>query len=306
MSNPGNPNRAYVSSRFQLEVDGHTNVGFLKSVDGGGIKADIVTWNIGATTDQWRYSTKPKYEDITVQLGLGMSRTMYEWISKFFTREIVRKDGAIVSADFNFKEQSRRDFKQAIITEMTFPALDGADKNPGYLTIKLSPEKISYATATGGKVLDKGNQRIEQKTWKPSNFEVSIGKGELKCGRITKVESFTIKQTMLDNKTGASREFQRVPGRIEWPNITVYVPEVDVQGWIDWHDDEVIKGKGKETQKQGWISLKAPDLQKELLHINLSNVGIASISAEKAEAGAEQLRKWKIELHVDQMSCEYK
>jgi len=305
MIKPAAPiNRVYVSSRFALHVDGQSALtpGFVKSVDGGGITADVITVQTGKTTDLWRYSGKPKYEDFTIQVGMGMSRGFYSWIEAFFARKYDRRNGAIISANFNYQEQSRRVFENAMISEVSFPALDGADKNPGYLTVKLSPEKVTYQP--GDNHILKETFQNRQKMWKPANFAVSIG--SMPCKRISKVEGFAVKQQILENKTGASLETIKVPGRIEWPNISLMVPEVDIGPWAAWFEAEVVKGQFKSPGKQGWLSLKSPDLVTEYLHIDLHNIGISGCKPEKGEAGTDAIRKWKIDLHVDKLTCTYK
>ena len=43
----------------------------------------------------------------------------------------MRKNGAIIAGDFNYKEKSSRAISKAFITEVTIPALDGASKERG-------------------------------------------------------------------------------------------------------------------------------------------------------------------------------
>src|SRR3954467_10309330 len=89
--------RAYVSSRFALNIDGFDHCGFLKSVDGGGVKAEPINYQQGGTLDVWRSISKPKYEDLSIQIGMGMSKHFYLWIEDFFARKMTRKNGSIVT-----------------------------------------------------------------------------------------------------------------------------------------------------------------------------------------------------------------
>src|SRR3954451_16659309 len=60
-----------------------------------------------------------------------------------------RKDGAIVAADFDFKAVSRAEFFTALLTEVTFPSLDAAAKDPAYMTLKFAPEHTTVKAAGG-------------------------------------------------------------------------------------------------------------------------------------------------------------
>ena len=46
-------------------------VGFFRSVEGGGVKADVQTFHIGNQLRPWRQIGVPKYEDVKVQVGNG-------------------------------------------------------------------------------------------------------------------------------------------------------------------------------------------------------------------------------------------
>src|ERR1051325_9112296 len=101
-------------------------MGFLRSVDGGGLTTDIQTYQQGAIADLWRQVGRPKFGDISLQVGMGMSKVFYGWIADFFQRKLTRSSGAVVGADFNYRERSRRTFEDALISEVQMPTLDGS------------------------------------------------------------------------------------------------------------------------------------------------------------------------------------
>ena len=53
-----------------------------------------------------------------------------------------RKNGAVIAYDFNYKEQARREFFDAIITEIGLPRLDGASKDAVAFILKFRPKKM--------------------------------------------------------------------------------------------------------------------------------------------------------------------
>src|SRR5262245_48413625 len=107
---PPTTQRAYGAAHFALELDGKEPVGLFRSIEGGGVKAEVMTYQYGGGYERWRQVGKPKFEDIRVQVGMAMSEPFYKWIADFFCGIPNRKTGAIVAADFYYKERARRNF----------------------------------------------------------------------------------------------------------------------------------------------------------------------------------------------------
>ena len=135
--------------RFALELDGVSS-GLLKSSTGGSVYADVVNEKVGADHVVRKHIAGVKYEDFTLTAGTGMSKGFYDWIRSTFALSAPRKSGAVVAADFNYKELSRVSFSNALVTEVAMPALDAASKDPAYLTLTFSPESIKRLKGGGG------------------------------------------------------------------------------------------------------------------------------------------------------------
>jgi phage tail-like protein len=203
-------NAAYAAAHFALELDKRTDLGMFRSIEGGSIKADVMTYQNGGTYDRWRQLGKPKFEDIKLQVGMAMSAPFYEWIKQFFQGKAVRKDGAIVAADFYYKERARREFTDAMIKELTFPKLDGQDKSTAYMSVSLSVEDIKFVKGGGAELKQNAGDEA-QKSWKACNFRFFLDGFD--CKRVTKVDSFTIKQNILEYASGGAPLGLQVPER---------------------------------------------------------------------------------------------
>src|ERR1700759_2772976 len=107
---PGNPNNPYAGAHFALELGKSSDAGLFKSIEGGGVKTDVMTYQQGGIYDRWRQLGKVKFEDIKVQVGMSMSDAFYTWIDDFFAGKPTRKAGAIVAADFFYNVRARREF----------------------------------------------------------------------------------------------------------------------------------------------------------------------------------------------------
>src|SRR5581483_11295620 len=92
--------RAYTAGKYAIELDG-IEAGWVSSVEGGNASSDVVVEKVGADHIAKKHIAGVKYEDITVNCGTGMSKGFYDWIKASFDHNYVRKDGAIITADFN-------------------------------------------------------------------------------------------------------------------------------------------------------------------------------------------------------------
>lgn len=307
----GGIKRGYVSGNFALSLDGGKSIGMLKTAQGGQIYAEPVAEPANGATYQKKHIGNVKYADITIQAGLSMPDAFYQWIADSWSFGAQRKDGAIVAADFNRNAVKELAFSNALITEVGMPALDGSSKDPAYLTLKLTPQStrpgtpsVTLPAATG-----------KQKAWLPANFKLELGK--LDTSRVSKIDSFTIKQTMLQPTTDPGDVFvpdQTVvvavppynlePGVVDFPNLRVTLAEASAQTWIDWYEDFVRRGNsGDESEKSGSIRFLAQDLSTELARVDLFGVGIFNLTDERPlDATADRIRQLVAELYVERMA----
>ena len=84
------PGRSYAAAHFALELDGGEPVGLFRSIEGGGVRADVATYQGGGNHERWRQLGKPKFEDLKLQVGMAMSAPFYTWIASFFAGRAVR------------------------------------------------------------------------------------------------------------------------------------------------------------------------------------------------------------------------
>ncbi len=104
--------RSYVSGNYFLTIDG-AKAGFLKSVDGGGVTAEVINEPAGKSYFVKKHIGQPKYEDFTIQVGFSMSKVFYSWIQQSWSMSYQRMDGSIIALDYQLNPVSEREFKQA-------------------------------------------------------------------------------------------------------------------------------------------------------------------------------------------------
>jgi len=294
--------RSYVAGNFFLNIAG-VKSGFLKSVEGGGISAEVITEPAGPTYFIKKHIGQPKYEDITLQIGMSMTKNVYDWIAASWAMNYQRKNGAIIACDYKLDAQSQREFFNALITETTIPACDGANKEPAYITVKLAPEYTRNSKASGKAAAELG--KSEQKLWLPQNFRLEID--GIDCTKVNKIDAFTVKQISATGKPGDGRDYLKEPGKLEFPNLKIQFPEITSATWQAWHEDFVVKGNNDESkEKKGRIVFLSPNRAQELLEIKLHNVGIVKLDSGKSEANADQVRRMVAELYCERMEFIYK
>jgi phage tail-like protein len=300
--------RAFVAAHFALDLDGEGNMGFLRSADGGGVSTDVQTYQQGRVVDLWRQVGKPKFADLQLQVGMGLAKPFYTWVADFFTRKHTRKNGAVIIADFNYKERARRTFTDALINEVQMPTLDGSSKEAALMTIKVVPEAMEYTTTDEGQ-----GARLEaaqsptqpNKVWHASNFNFKIDGFEEHLQRVTKIDQFSIKQNILEYPSGHRRTPVRVPGRMEWPNISIYLPQVDAQPIIDQATSRLLDyAKPGDGGMTGAIELRSPD-KAVLCTVNLKGVDIVSAEPQKIDASADGIALVKIQVQVESMDFNF-
>ena len=290
------PGRAYVAGTFQFLLDG-VKCGFLKSVDGGAAVAEVVSEAVGSSHFSDKHLGRISYSPFVLQFGLTMGKEVYDWINASWTGKSQGKNGAIVAADQALTAISQREFFNALVTEMTIPALDGASKEPAYFTLKIAPESTRTVKASG-KITP--TDKRDQKLWLPSNFRVTID--GLDCTRVSRVDSFTVTQSVASEDVGDTRLHSNAATRLEFPNLTITLAEASADSWLDWFDDFVIKGNSDDSkEKNGSISLLSANLADELLRIDLFSLGIFKIGPDRSEANSDRIATVTAHLYCERM-----
>jgi phage tail-like protein len=302
-----NETRAYAAAHFGLELDGSQSIGVFRSIEGGGVKTEVMTYQHGGGHERWRCLGKPKYEDIKVQVGMAMSKPFYDWIKFFFRGQPKRKTGAILAADFYYKERARREFKEAMINSLTFPKLEGQDKNAAYMTVGIAVEDIVFKKGSGAALPQP--KMNPQKLWTACNFKFELAGFENAVRRCAKIDSFTVKQEVAEYHAGGQLAPIKTPTPIEFPNITFYVPEVDAQPLFDHFTNKNkihVKNNKADSPSALHGSITTLDNQgRELFRLQYTGADILSVTPDKSDSQTEEIKLVKVELYTEKMEFEY-
>jgi hypothetical protein len=68
--------RSYSSGHFELLIDGHASTAFLKSVDGGFAKTQLVDEPVGPVSQRIKHTSVAEIEPFSIDFGISESTTL--------------------------------------------------------------------------------------------------------------------------------------------------------------------------------------------------------------------------------------
>lgn len=297
-----NPKRAYIGNKFCLELQ-NTLSGWLYNAEGGQAQTESVNERVAGGHPVRKHPGNVKVNEISVTCGTGMSSQFYEWLKKSLEYNHERKEGAVITCDYDFKEVARQTFYQTLISEVGLPGLDATSRDAAKFNLKFAPEytEMKY---NGGGTMRGATDQARQKLWTAANFRLQID--GMDCKRIYKVEPIVIKQNIVDNTIGERLIFEKEPAQIDFPNLVITIPEVDIEPWYKWHEDFVVRGKSSPTnEKGGSLDYLASDMHTELFNLSFENLGIIKFTPDKLDSGSDKLRYVKVEMYCESMKFKY-
>jgi hypothetical protein len=294
--------RSYTAGHFELLIDGHASTAYVKSVDGGHVRASIVDEPIGPENVRVKHTSTVEIEPFSIDFGLSGANDVLKWIQNSWNKRFSRRNGQITHANFDLRSTFEHEFFDALISETTFPTLDGASKEAAFIKIKVQPERVVTRKAAGPQL--SANLGPKQKMWLPSGFRFSIdGIDEMQY--TNKIESFSIKQGIKKLYTGVDRFPQIEPTKIEFPNLTGTISLDYADKLLKWQDQYVRKGQADPSaQKSGSIEFLSPDRSKTLFRINLYEMGLHHLQIMQSTANSDQIKRAKFELYVGRMDLD--
>jgi len=188
-----------------------------------------------------------------------------------------------------------------MVKELTFPKLDGQDKNTAYMSVSIAVEDIKFVKG-GGAELRQNAGDDAQKSWKACNFRFFLDGFEC-CKRVTKVDSFTIKQNILEYASGGSRWVSKTPSAIDFPQLSFYLPESDAQPFFDHFMKRGVQGEVP-GRLNGHIEM-FDNQNNTVFNVAFTNADILNVQPDKADATSEEIKQVKVDLYTEGMTFTY-
>jgi hypothetical protein len=272
----------YATRSSFLELD-KAFAGQLVSVDGGDAMAVVMEETPSSDLVVRKRVAGVHYTDIELECDAAMERSFFEWIQDTLKHKFTRKSGAISFLDGG-TEPSKLEFSNALVTGVSFPALDAGSKDATTMTVTLSPEYTRRLTGVGqARSAPVGPNR--RGAWTPANFKLQID--GLDCEAVNTVESLTLKAVIPESDVGERREYEKEPVRLHVPDLVITLPASKAATFHAWHEDFVIKGlNGPAYEKNGVLELLSPNMKDVLLTLRFKNLGIFRLAPVKAPSGS--------------------
>jgi hypothetical protein len=295
--------KSYTSGHFELVIDGHKSTAYLKSVDGGHVHANWTDEPIGTHNQRIKSISTLDVEPFTLDIGISGAKDVLKWIRQSWNKQYARRNGMITHANFDLQRTYEHEFYEALITEATFPALDGAAKDTSYLKIKVQPERVEERKVPpGAKITPEGG--IKQKLWTANSFRLSL---DHVAGfeYSNKIEAFTIKQGVKKSYMGNERFPHIEPTNLVFPEISGTVGLDYADEILKWRDSYHSKGgNDPENQFTGVLEYLGPDKSTVLFSINLAEVGLKHLRLQQSQANQDSIKRLKYELYVGKMELD--
>ena len=290
--------RSYGAGTFHVDVGGHS-AGFVKKFSGLHLEGDVVTHDLGPANLQKKNIGNFKWVAGKLTCGIGMGKGLYDWIKASFDMAQYSNHGAITSGDFNYKAQSRCEFRDGVITKVTVPKLDASSKDAAYFDIEWEAEVVRWSKAGGEDI--RGKIGPAQKQWLCSNFKLEIG--SLPCSHVSSIDTFSWTCSVAPDQLGGTNEPTKHPCKVSVPNLKFEISMKDYQAWADAVHSWFIDGNRHEDKDEmhGRLVFMDTNLKDELGEIALENVGFVALRKNDLEANAEKIARFGVEVYVERM-----
>jgi hypothetical protein len=294
--------RPYAAGHFELQIDGHQTTAYLKSVDGGMLKGNVIDEAHGSDGYRLKHLSTVEVEPFTIECGMSGTGEILKWIQQSWRKEYSRRNGQITHANFDMQGTYEHEFFDALIMETSFPSLDGASREAAYMKLKVQPERVAMRKGSGARLRSVVSDK--QKMWLPNAYRLSI-EGLDDMTYVNKIEAFTIKQGIKKFPTGESRYAEIEPTKIEFPNLTCTMA-LDYAGpLLEWHERYIRLGhQDPKAQRVGSLEFLTPDRKSTLFTLALYGVGVPNLQIVQSTANADQIKRVKFELFVERMDLD--
>jgi len=283
-----------MADRLILQLEGQV-VAELVSASGGAADREIVA-NLHDPSGVLRKSPgKLSYDPIVLQIGGATTKEVFQWIADTWAHRGSKKSGVIIKVNAAGKDAGRLEFTNALLTEMTLPAFDAAQRDAATMTLKLLPASTVRRLGTG---VSLGIPIVPAKSWQLSNFRLSID--GLDTSRTSRISALTVAVAAIPAPDGSFN-----PGNISVNNLAVTFPEISAAGYLSWLQSFVIDGHNDPSQeKTATVVMLAPNFAEVILTFTLHNIGLFRLDTVPPDpagpTGTNAVSMMRAEMYVNQ------
>lgn len=286
------PTQAQVTSRYPaaayLEVSGTGGLVSIgpRSLVGGEPVADLLV----RPKQDGGFDAQPgpvRYSEVVAEvLPAEITTLLRGWLDG----SRPRVDGRFVLIDSRGHPLMQRGFSQALITEVTVPALDARRSEPLYLRLRLAPSRTMLQPPGGVSATPAAT---------PYPVAVRLQLDGLDPGSVQGVEEFTI--AMTEGKREGVDRFEHTPAATTPSRVSVTVTPAGAAQLTPWHDGFVLAGDNGQSQER---SLTFTILSREGRPVlTLLGQGVGILALRRVTKSLEQ-EAFQADLYVERWAIQ--
>jgi len=293
--------RSYQAGKFGLELDGQF-AGWINSAQGGQAVSDEVTGTKRPGGVQTKQVGGLKFQDMLVTCRTGMSGSYYNWIKNSLGGQILRKNGAVVTCDYNFHPVSRMEWFNAAITEIGFPACDAGSKDPAKMTVKFAPEQVRFAAGSPAVNYEVNTKQPTPQKWSLGGFRLAID--GIDCSGVNKIEAINVNTHYAASQAKAPGQATGRPQE-QISGIVVTLPEAYSEGFRKWFQASVVQGNTGMGEKTGKLEYLAANLNAPLFGLTFQRLMIVKLTQLPVSPGAAAIRQVQAEMYCESLGFDW-
>jgi hypothetical protein len=270
-----------------IELDG-VNVGRLVDASGGDYRFEVVVTSHDSDGDPVKQLGPAHPSSFTIEFGSNMDQAFYDWIAASFTDPTVRKNGAIILADFNYREIARRTFTNAQITSFTTPRILNRPYAFPAMTLTFEAETVSDDTPSGARV-----DAEQHRDWLITKFSFD-------CPGLP---ANKVNQTLSYNWHLASKPQSSTARIINPGNLSLVIDAGGVQAWQQWYDNFAVGGDSSD-ERAATLSVWGSTHTQPLFRWSFEGLGILSLAPRGGITTPGPNVGMIAEMYVQQASCQ--
>lgn len=294
------------AGHFELVIDGAKHSHYLKSVEGGWIKAAEMKESVGRDNVQIKHHSTVEIEPFGCEIGMAATSSIMSWLKASSDKAWCYRNGHIAHGNMNMKIVFLHQFHNALLTEVGFPACDAKSKETAYLKLKMLAQTVETSAESGRESMDQTGGP-KQKQWACSAFRFQIY-GVDGSDYVNKIDAFTIKQGVNKTYTGKNRFPTIVPSKLEIPGLSGTINLSAANGFMQWYQETLAKEVGSQAhkaEKQAVLEFLSPDRSnRAICKIHFKNVGLTGVSVMQSQANADGSKLLKFDLSVENIEVD--
>lgn len=306
------PSRTYSAGREFLYVEGAL-VGPLMGRDGG---TPFIETRIVPTPGEAFPTTvvgTPKVEPLVLEFGSGMAGSLYQWVMDALNPKTMlnRKSGYVAFTSYDGTETGRLTFHQALLSEVTLPALDvAANRAPVAFAIKLDPELTQLQLEPGASVKHTLPMGAKSNAWNTAGFSLAID--GIDTTKVMAVNPHTTALKAAASSTGEFRVETKQPVGVDIGRLELIVRMDGARQFLDWFN-QLWGPQGNPSQqflRTATLDFMTRDTAGAVIKAfgkaTFHQVGVSKVSQVPLEPGAAAVAKVKVELYASAVAFDLK